>query len=73
MAGFTSSMNYDLFNDRMQSLPVFVFTSYANQGVDTQAFLDRAWAGALTLILIVMVLNLLARLIARLFAPKLGR
>jgi phosphate transport system permease protein len=73
VAGFTSSMNYDLFNDRMQSLPVFVYTSYANQGVDTQAFLDRAWAGALTLILIVMVLNLLARLIARLFAPKLGR
>lgn len=73
VAGFTSSMNYDLFNDRMQSLPVFVFTSYANQGVDTQAFLDRAWAGALTLILIVMVLNLAARIVARVFAPKLGR
>ena len=73
VAGFTASMNTNLFSDRMQSLPVFVFTSYANQGVDTQAFLDRAWAGALTLILIVMVLNLAARLIARVFAPKLGR
>jgi len=73
VAGFTASMNYDLFNDRMQSLPVFVYTSYANQGVDTQAFLDRAWAGALTLILIVMVLNLAARIVARVFAPKLGR
>jgi phosphate transport system permease protein len=73
VAGFTASMNYNLFADRMQSLPVFVFTSYANQGVDTQAYLDRAWAGALTLILIVMVLNLAARLIARVFAPKLGR
>jgi len=73
VAGFTASMNTNLFADRMQSLPVFVFTSYANQGVDTQAYLDRAWAGALTLILIVMVLNLVARLIARIFAPKLGR
>jgi phosphate transport system permease protein len=73
VAGFTASMNYNLFADRMQSLPVFVFTSYANQGVDTQAYLDRAWAGALTLILIVMLLNLVARLIARFFAPKLGR
>lgn len=73
VAGFTASMNYNLFADRMQSLPVFVFTSYANQGVDTQAYLDRAWAGALTLILIVMVLNLAARLVARAFAPKLGR
>lgn len=73
VAGFTASMNWNLFADRMQSLPVFVFTSYANQGVDTQAYLDRAWAGALTLILIVMLLNLLARIIARAFAPKLGR
>jgi phosphate transport system permease protein len=73
VAGFTASMNWNLFADRMQSLPVFVFTSYANQGVDTQAYLDRAWAGALTLILIVMLLNLAARLIARAFAPKLGR
>ena len=73
VAGYTASMNYNLFSDRMQSLPVFVFTSYANQGVDTQSYLDRAWAGALTLILIVMVLNLTARLIARFFAPKLGR
>lgn len=73
VAGFTASMNTNLFADRMQSLPVFVFTSYANQGVDTQAYLDRAWAGALTLILIVMLLNLVARIIARFFAPKLGR
>jgi phosphate transport system permease protein len=73
VAGFTASMNYNLFADRMQSLPVFVFTSYANQGVDAQADLDRAWAGALTLILIVMLLNLVARVIARYFAPKLGR
>ena len=73
VAGFTASMNYNMFADRMQSLPVFVFTSYANQGVDAQADLDRAWAGALTLILIVMVLNLAARVIARFFAPKLGR
>jgi phosphate transport system permease protein len=73
VAGFTASMNYNLFAERMQSLPVFVFTSYSNQGVDTQAYLDRAWAGALTLILIVMLLNLVARIIARAFAPKLGR
>ena len=72
VAGFTASMNYNLFSERMQSLPVFVFTSYSNQGVDTQAYLDRAWAGALTLILIVMLLNLVARIIARAFAPKLG-
>jgi phosphate transport system permease protein len=73
IAGFTSSMNYDLFSERMMTLPVFVYTQYANQGADSQAYIDRAWAGALTLILIVMLLNGLARLIARWFSPKLGR
>ncbi|CAN5128267.1 phosphate ABC transporter permease PstA [soil metagenome] len=73
ISGFTSSMNYDLFHNRMMSLPVYLYTQYANPGSDVQPYLDRAWAGALTLILIVMALNLIARLIARIFSPKLGR
>ena len=68
-AGFTSSMNYNLFVDRMQSLPVFVYTQFANQGNPAIAFVERAWAAALLLILIVMALNLVARLIARKFNP----
>ena len=73
IAGFTASMNYDPFNGRMMALPLFVYTQYANPGTDVQPYLDRAWAAALTLILIVMALNLLARLIAKIFSPKLGR
>lgn len=73
IAGMTTSMNYDLFKDRMATLPVFVYTQYANQGTDAQAYIDRAWTGALVLILFVMVLNLLARLIAKLLAPKVSR
>ncbi len=72
-AGVATSMNYDLFDGRMMSLPVFVYNQYMNQGIPAQAFVDRAWAGALTLIVIVMVLNLIARLIAKIFAPKMGR
>jgi phosphate transport system permease protein len=73
IAGFTTSMNYNLFADRMMTLPVFVYNQYAQPGTDVQVYLDRAWAGALTLILIVMLLNLIARLVARIFSPKLGR
>jgi phosphate transport system permease protein len=73
IAGFTTSMNYDLFSNRMMTLPVFVYNQYANPGTDVQVYLDRAWAGALVLILIVMALNLIARLVARIFSPKLGR
>jgi phosphate transport system permease protein len=72
-AGFTNNLNYNLTEGRMQSLPVLVYNQYVSQGSVPQAYLDRAWAGALTLILIVMVLNLAARLIAKYFAPKLGR
>jgi phosphate transport system permease protein len=72
-AGFTASMNYNLFDGRMSSLPVFVYTQYANQGNPPEAYLDRAWAAALTLILIVMLLNLVARVVAKAFAPKFGR
>jgi phosphate transport system permease protein len=73
VTGFTASMNYDLFHERMASLPVFLYTQYTIPGVDVQAYHDRAWAAALALIAIVMVLNLIARLIARIFSPKLSR
>jgi phosphate transport system permease protein len=73
IAGFTQSMNYNLFNERMMTLPVFVYTQYANQGIPAEAYIDRAWAGALTLVVIVMLLNLVARLVAKIFSPKLGR
>jgi len=75
-AGFANSVNYDLFDGRMMTLPVYVFRQYsqglAPNGVTTINY-DRAWAAALTLIIIVMLLNLVARLISRFFAPKTGR
>lgn len=70
IAGITTSMNYNLFSGRMATLPVFVYTQYSSQGSDAQAYLDRAWAGALLLIVIVLVLNLIARIIARALKPK---
>lgn len=69
-AGFTTSMNYNPFAEKMMTLPVFVYTSYAIQGTDFQSYIDRAWAGALTLMIIVMVLNLIARIISKIFSPK---
>lgn len=72
-AGFTASMNNNLFANPMMTLPVYVYDSYQHPGVDVSAYMDRAWAGALTLILIVMLLNLIGRIIARRFAPKTGR
>ncbi|GAB2834731.1 phosphate ABC transporter permease PstA [Microbacterium insulae] len=72
-AGVATSMNYNLFEGRMMTLPVFAYTQYMNAGIPVQAYHDRAWAAALTLIVFVMALNLLARLVAKIFSPKLGR
>jgi phosphate transport system permease protein len=72
-AGFTASLNNNPLDNPMMTLPVFVYDSIAHPGVDVQPYFDRAWTGALTLILIVMVLNLAGRLIAGRFAPKTGR
>lgn len=69
-AGFTANMSYNLFGDRMQSLPVFVYTQYANQGNPAFAFLERAWAAALVLILIVLTLYIIGRFVAKRFGVK---
>ena len=58
----TQSINTNPFNGPQASLPTYVWDQI---GSGTTASIDRAWAGALTLILLVMILNLSARLIAR--------
>ncbi|WP_448631258.1 phosphate ABC transporter permease PstA [Cellulomonas soli] len=77
--GVVDSINFNLFDGRMMTLPVFVYRQF-QQGLvpctpgDASCLAtinyDRAWAAALTLILIVMLLNLVGRLITRFFAPK---
>ncbi len=72
-AGITSSLNANPFSEPMATLPVFVYYQYVTPGIPAEPYIARAWAGALTLILIVMLLNLAGRLIAWKFAPKPGR
>ncbi|MGO3191247.1 MAG: phosphate ABC transporter permease PstA [Microbacterium sp.] len=71
--GMVQSMNLNMFSGQMATLPVFTYMQAKYPGIPAEAFIDRAWASALALILIVMVLNLVARLVAKLFAPKTGR
>ncbi len=68
--GLATSLNLNPFDGRMQSLPVFAYNSYVSPGSSGSFSIDRAWTAALVLIIIVMILNLVARLIARTFAPK---
>lgn len=63
--GVVDSINSNPFDGRMQNLAVYAYSEYRTPGVFKQASYDRAWAAALLLIVIVMVLNLVARLIYR--------
>ena len=68
--GVVDSLNANPFSGRMQNLAVFAFNEYKSPGIPKEAFIDRAWAAALTLILLVMVLNLIGRLIYRRFGTE---
>jgi len=70
IAGKTDSVNFNAFAERMQSLPVFIYYSFTQPGVPKEFGQERAWGAALVLIALVMVLNLIARVIGRLFAPS---
>ena len=65
-AFLSQSMNGNLFSGAQASVPTFVWDQIA---AGTPASIDRAWAGALVLILVVVIFYGLARLIAKLTAP----
>ena len=66
----TNSINTDPFSGPQSSLPLFV---YQQAGLPNQVAIDRAWTGALTLILFVMLLNLAARLVTYFWRARMGR
>ncbi len=77
--GASDSINNNVFEGNMMTLPVYVYRQYAaglvpcTPGDDTcisTINYDRAWSAALVLILVVMLLNLVARGVSRWFAPK---
>nr|WP_300339800.1 phosphate ABC transporter permease PstA [Actinomyces sp.] len=68
--GLPQTTNFNPFEGTMATLPTLVYNQYSR--ADAAAF-ERAWAGALTLIIIVMLLNLLARAVSYYFSPRGGR
>ncbi|MDR1152724.1 MAG: phosphate ABC transporter permease PstA [Bifidobacteriaceae bacterium] len=70
VAGYSDAMNYNVFSERMTTLPVFIYQQWKFKGTDVAAYDNRAWTAALMLIAFVLLLNLASRLVARVFAPK---
>jgi len=63
----TQSINTNPLTGPQATLPTFIWDQILN---GTDASTNRAWAAALTLILFVMILNIVARLLARLSRVK---
>ncbi|WP_205874580.1 phosphate ABC transporter permease PstA [Mycobacterium camsae] len=57
LVGYSRSINYDIFNGNMASLPLLIYTELTNP--EHAGFL-RVWGAALTLIIIVALINLSA-------------
>lgn len=60
---YNTSIATDLFKGNMATLPTMINVNRSDLGLPTAY--QRVWAAALTLILVVLVLNILARIIAR--------
>lgn len=63
----TKAINNDPFSGAQGSLPTFIWDQSTDPNTNA---VDRAWAGALVLILLIMLLNLAARLVAWLRKPS---
>lgn len=67
LVGYTTSINNDVFHNNMASLPLVIYNELTNPEPAGQ---QRVWGAALTLILLIGFLNLLAAVISRVAAPK---
>ncbi len=62
LTGFTSSINTDVFHGPQAALPLIIFDQASRP---SDAAVHRAWGTALVLIVLVMLLNLVGRAVAR--------
>ena len=69
LVGSTPALNwFGLFDQPQSSLPLFMLDMWKTGA--TGASMDRLWGAALTLVILVVTLNLLARLVAARFSVK---
>lgn len=68
LVGSTSSINWDAMDGAMSSLPLMMLDMYKSGA--QPAVLDKLWGAAFTLVLIIAILNIGARIISAKFSVK---
>jgi phosphate transport system permease protein len=70
LVGYSQAINFDMFHGFMGSLPGMMYDQTSAGAGTNRVPTDRLWGAALTLIVVVAVINVGARIVARFFAPK---
>ena len=70
LVGYSQAMNFNLFTGFMGSLPGMMYDQTSAGAGANPVPTDRLWGAAVTLVLLVAVINVAAKLVARVFAPK---
>ena len=74
LVGYSQAMNFDMFGGFMGSLPGMMYDQTSAGAGANPIPTDRLWGAALTLILLIAVINLAARVISKMFGHRmLGR
>jgi phosphate transport system permease protein len=70
LVGYSQAMNFDMFAGFMGSLPGMMYDQTSAGAGASPVLTDRLWGAALTLILLIAVINVGARVVAKIFAPE---
>lgn len=70
LVGYAQAMNFDMFGGFMGSLPGMMYDQIGAGAGANVVPTDRMWGAALTLVLLIALLNIAARIGAKIFAPK---
>jgi phosphate transport system permease protein len=70
LVGYSQAINYDIFTGFMGSLPGMMYDQTSAGAGANPVLTDRLWGAALTLILVIAVINIGARVFAKIFAPR---
>lgn len=70
LVGYAQAINFDMFNGFMGSLPGMMYDQTSAGAGANPVPTDRLWGAAFTLIVLIALLNVGARFIAKFFSPK---
>jgi phosphate transport system permease protein len=70
LVGYAAAINFDMFGGFMGSLPGMMYDQISAGAGANPIPTDRLWGAALTLVLLIAILNIAARLVAKVFSPK---